>query len=136
MLTSGGPKGRNVLTSGGEAEACCERLLAAHADGDVVAGVGGVGGELGVEDFGGVGHGAELGYTGGDVVVDAGVAVALHEGDVDANVRVGVLDHGVGADGRDGAGYGSVDGGSCGGAHIEGAGLGAFPSRGVHYVVV
>ena len=56
----------------------------------MVAGVGGVGGELGVEDFRGVGHGAELGHAGRHGVVDAGVAVALHEGDVDADVRVGV----------------------------------------------
>src|SRR5215203_2822022 len=32
-------------------------------DGDVVAGVGGVRGELGVQDFGRVGHGAQFGRT-------------------------------------------------------------------------
>src|SRR5215217_8126362 len=47
-------------------------------DGEVVAGIGSVRGELGVKDFSRVGYGAQFGLTGLNVVVDARFAVATH----------------------------------------------------------
>src|SRR5215211_2089925 len=114
-------------------------------DGDVVAGVGSVRGELGVKDFSRVSHGAEFGLTGRDGVVDACFAVAEHQGDANADVRisvwsylydVSVLNHGVGTDRRDRTCYRGVDGGPCRCADVDGTGLGPTPPRGVHHVVV
>lgn len=105
----------------------------------MISRVGGVRGELGIQDLSRVGDRTELGRTGRHVVVDAGFAVAAHQGDVDADVRVGVrlyldnvgvLDHGVGTDGRNGTGHRGIDGGTLHGADVEGAGLGSsFPRR-------
>src|SRR5687768_18245093 len=69
----------------------------------------------------------------------------MYRGDADADVRivvwlylydVRVLDHGIGTDRCDRAGNGSVDGGSCSCADVDGTGLGPTPPRGVHDVVV
>src|ERR687890_700871 len=107
-----------------------------NRDGDVVAGVGGVRGELGIQDLGRVGNGAQLGRTGRHVVVYASFAVATHQGDADADVRIGVrfylydvrvLDHGVGTDRSDRAGHGGVDGGARRRADVDGAGLATLP---------
>src|SRR3712207_437001 len=101
-----------------------------YRDGDVVTRVGGVGGELGVEDLRRVGYGAELGHAGRQAGRDARAALlAAYEGDRDADVRVRVglylddvraLHHGVGADRRYHAVHGSVDGGPGPGPDVEG----------------
>src|SRR5215211_2767364 len=116
-----------------------------YRDGDVVAGVGGVRGELRVQDLGRVGHGAQFGLTSRHVVVDPRFAVAAHQGDTDTDVRicfrfylydVRVLDHRVGTDRGDGARHGGVDGGTRRCADVDSTGLGSIPPCGVHDVVV
>src|ERR671921_280263 len=116
-----------------------------YRDGDVVAGVGGVRGELGVQDLSRVGHGAQFGLTGRHVVVDPRFAVAAHQGDTDTDVRIGfrsylydvrVLDHRVGTDRGYRACHGGVDGGTRRCADVDGTGLGSISSCVVHDVVV
>src|SRR5215203_1050390 len=116
-----------------------------YRDGDVVAGVGGVRGELRVQDLRRVGHEAQFGLTGRHVVVDPRFAVAAHQGDTDTDVRVGfrsylynvrVLDHRIGTDRGDRACHGGVDGGTRRCADVDGTGLGSIPSCRVHNVVV
>src|ERR671917_1276068 len=114
-------------------------------DGYVVAGVRSVGGELGIQYLSRVGHAAKAGHPGDHVVVDAGPAVALDEGDVYPDLRVGVWldlddvrlrDRGVRADGGNGARDGGVDGGAGARPHVEGARAGSLPAGVVHHVVV